>query len=277
MWIWVGAVVWAAAGVSTLGFLVCHHLVRAHRPSRPLPDGAVPGPHAYAYLVGGPGRTALTALTALHQADLITIVEKRIVRVEVPAPAMGGGDGSGHMPSPVETAAWALCRPGRGAPGPRTQDRIARSRAVRRLGVRLAEEGLLAHPGRAARREAWEATTGLAGFATVPLCLTALAAWASGDHPDAGWVASVSAGFGLLTLLSCHFARFRPERLTEAGNRLVQDIPSGTSGTDRTLYEVAAKDTGTTAVPEDLRRALRRPDPSYVANNDPPGLGGVGL
>ncbi|MGJ7417019.1 TIGR04222 domain-containing membrane protein [Streptomyces cinereoruber] len=275
---WVGAVVWAAAGVSTLGFLTCHHLVRAHRPSRPLPDGATPEPHAYAYLVEGPGRTALTALTSLHRAGLITIVEKRIVRVDVPGPAVGSSDGGGGRTlHPVEATAWALCRPGGGAPGPRTQDRIARSRVVRRLGARLAEEGLLAHPGRAARREGWEAATELAGFATVPLCLVTLAAWASGDHPDAGWVASVSAGFGLLCLLSCRFARFRPERLTEAGDRLVRDVPSGVSGTDRSLYEVAAKGTGTTAVPEDLRRALRRPDPSYEQNNDPPGLGGVGL
>ncbi|MET9935506.1 MULTISPECIES: TIGR04222 domain-containing membrane protein [unclassified Streptomyces] len=269
-----GAVVWVAAGVTTLGFLVCHHMVRAHRPSRPVPDGGTLGPYAYAYLVGGPGRTALTTLTALHRAGLITVVEKRIVRSD--APALSVDDGGGRALDPVETAAWASCRPGHGAPGPRTEDRVARSRAVRRLGVLLAEEGLLAHPRRAVRREGWEGAAALAGFSTVPICLVALAAWASGDHPDAGWVASVSPAFGLLSLLSRRFARFRPERLTEAGNRLVRDVSPGDPGTDRALYEVAAEGAGT-AVPEDLRRALRRPDPSYAGNNDPPGLGGAGL
>ncbi|MGW9436972.1 TIGR04222 domain-containing membrane protein [Streptomyces sp. NPDC055607] len=261
--------------MTTLGFLVCHHMVRAHRPSRPVRDGEAPGPYAYAYLTGGPGRTALTTLTALHRAGLITAVGNRIVRVDVPVPSVDHGGGGRALDS-VEAAARASCRPGRGAPGPRTEDRVARSRAVRRLGASLAEEGLLAHPGRAARREGWEVAAASAGFATVPLCLTALAAWASGGHPDAGWVASVSPAFGLFSLLSRRLARFRPERLTEAGDRLVRNLPTGASGTDRALYDVATGGTGT-AVPEDLRRALRRPEPSYAENNDPPGLGGAGF
>ncbi|MFF5637849.1 TIGR04222 domain-containing membrane protein [Streptomyces sp. NPDC012825] len=271
-----GAAVWTVVGVTALGFWTCHLRLRSHRPSRPVPDGADLGPYAYAYLSGGPGRTARTALTALHRAGLVTVVEKRVVRRDGPAPAVPG---DGRVPDPVETAALALCRPGRGAPGTRTEDRVAKSRAVRRLGVSLAEAGLLPHPGRAARREGWESAVQLAGPVALFLGEIALFTWGSGDRPDAGWVASVSSALGLLSLVSLRFARFRPRPLTEAGEGLLKDFPPGAFRTrvDGTLYEVAAGGAGAAAVPEELRRALRRPDPSYTPDNDPPGLGGAGF
>ncbi|MFJ4338401.1 TIGR04222 domain-containing membrane protein [Streptomyces sp. NPDC088915] len=283
MWWWLGSGTWVTVGVTTLGFWVSHFRLRAYRPLRTAPEDVTLGPYAYAYLGEGPRRTAQTALTALYRAGLITVVGERIVRVDAPASA-ATGTGSidrdrdpGRTPDPVEAAALALCRPGRGAYGVKTERRVKRSGAVRRVGASLGEEGLLLHPGRAARRKEWEEAAIPAALTAVLLGEVALLVWSTGHRSDAGWVAALSPVLGVVSLASLRFARRPPERLTEMGRRLVEALPLRPSGADRALYEVAVQGTEADAMPQDLRRALRRPAPSAYRPDDSPGLGGGAL
>ncbi|MFJ5934586.1 TIGR04222 domain-containing membrane protein [Streptomyces sp. NPDC093071] len=273
MWWWLGGGMWTAVCVASLGFRDAHQRLLTYRPPRAAPGDVPPGPHACAYLRGGARRSAQTALTALYLAGLVTVTGNRIVRVD----AAGAGD-RGRLPAdPVEAAALALCRPGRGERGTRTEERVGRSRAVRRLGASLGEEGLLPHPGLTSRLEGWRAAALMTGLSAFLLGMIAIGALGGPHGVGAAWTAALSPALGLLSLVPPARVPATPREPTEAGRRLTEALPAGTSDTDRVLYQVAALGTGSSAVPRDLRRALWRPAPSDHRPDDPPGLGGAGL
>lgn len=273
MWWWLGGGMWTAVCVASLGFRAAHHRLLAHRPPRAAPTDVPPGPHACAYLRGGARRTAQTALTALYLAGLVTVVGNRIVRVDA-----AGAAGRGLPADPVEAAALALCRSGRGERGTRTEGRVERSRAVRRLGTSLGEEGLLFRTRPAARLEEWQSAVFMTGLSAFIVGMVAMGALDGPDGVGAAWTAVLSPVLGLLSLVPAVRVPVTPRGPTEAGRRLTETLPTGTSDTDRVLYQVAALGTGSPVMPQDLRRALWRPAPSdHRPDDHPPGLGGVGL
>ncbi|MFF4169627.1 TIGR04222 domain-containing membrane protein [Streptomyces sp. NPDC001744] len=269
MWWWLGGGMWGAVGVASFGFWVSHHRLRTYRPPRAARGEGAPGPYAYAYLVGGPRQVARTALTALRLAGLVTVVGNRIVRAD--------GAGRDLPAGPVEAAALALCRPGRGRRGTATEQRVGGSRAVRRVGASLGEGGLIPHPRLTALREGWGGVVALTDLLAFPLGMIALG---SLDDPRQGTAAawtSLSLVPAVISLVLVHRAPSPSGKPAEAVRRPVGTPPSGASATDRVLYEVAAHGTAAAAMPQDLRRALWRPAPSEHVPDDPPGLGGAGL
>ncbi|WP_102925814.1 TIGR04222 domain-containing membrane protein [Streptomyces noursei] len=223
--------VYLGLGLSSLALLVGALVVRLRTPAVGRAAGPTRDVRELAFLAGGPGRVADTALWVMHKEGRLAIGGPGVVTVRRAA---------AH--DPVETAVLDAVAATPGGALAAVRGRVMRSAAVQEVGDRLAARGLL-RPPRAGR--GWRLLAGLQVKASVVLFAVALVlsflAVRDGGGPWAPPVAVrvvPAVAVGLLVGLPCR--RLFTRRITRAGRSVLAAArPRGTRPDDLRGLEAA--------------------------------------
>ncbi|MFD3834251.1 hypothetical protein, partial [Streptomyces sp. NPDC058621] len=144
----------------------------------------------------------------------------------------------------------------------------------RRVGDDLAGSGLITSPRLLARVDSWSMTVALVAGAAGVLLAVMTVLWElrhTGQTNRTGVIIVAAFPCVLLPVV----VKPPPAGRTAAGLRALQEQPPPTGRNAVLLHKVAAEGLRAPGVPEDLARALRRPEPSTFQPSGGAGLGGL--